>query len=141
MTTSPYPFSPPANLPREFDHVRAYWAGLKRGENQVPFADDVKLSALSGLQNYVLLVDVFDKPRRFRLSIVGSSIRDWYGSDLAGKFVDEIAPKGPLGYFLAQASATVEAAAPTYQQDGFARLLMPLWGDGYVSALLGIVRQ
>ncbi len=141
MTASPYPFSPPAKLPRELERARAYWVGLKRGENEMPFADDVNLSALSGLQDYLVLVDVFDKPRRFRLNIVGSSIRDWYGSDLAGKFVDEIEPKKPLGYFLAQASATVEAAAPTYQQDGFARLLMPLWGDGYISALLGIVRQ
>ena len=141
MTTSPYPFSPPTRLPPELERVRTYWAGLKRGENEVPFADDVNLSALSGLQDHLVLVDVFDKPRRFRLNIVGSGVRGWYGGDLAGKFVDEIEPKGPLGYFLAQASATVEAAAPTYQQAGFARLLMPLWGDGYVSALLGIIRK
>lgn len=139
MTNSPRPFSLPATLSPELAQVRAYWDGLKRGENKVPFADDVVLSALPGLQGRLILLDVFDKPLRFRFNIVGGDIRTWYGDDLAGKFVDETAAKGPLGYFLAQASATVEAAAPTFHQDGFARLLLPLWGSGYVSALLGSI--
>ena len=141
MTNSPHPFSLPATLSPELAQVRAYWDSLKRGENNVPFADDVTLSQLPSLQGRLVLVDVFDKPLRFRFNIVGGDIRTWYGSDLAGKFVDESEARGPLGYFLAQASTTVEAAAPTFHQDGFARLLLPLWGNGYVSALLGgIVR-
>ena len=139
MTNASHPFSLPAKLSPEHERVRVYWAGLKRGENKLPFADDVKLSALAGLQGRLVLVDVFDKPLRFRFNIIGSDISAWYSGDLAGKFVDEIEPKGPLGYFLAQASVTVEAAAPTYQQDGFTRLLVPLWGGGYVSALLGSI--
>jgi len=54
-----------------------------------------------------------------------------------GQFLDEIDAKGPFAFFLAQASATVEAAEPTFHQDGFTRLLLPLWGNGYVSMLLG----
>ena len=38
-----------------------------------------------------------------------------------------------------QSSATVEAAEPTYFHGGFARLLLPLWGGGYVSMLLGTI--
>ena len=64
-------------------------------------------------------------------------VRTWYGGDLAGTFIDEIDIKGPLGFFLSQASATVEVLAPTCHQNGFARLLLPLGGDGHVSALLG----
>jgi hypothetical protein len=139
MTNLPHPFSLPAKLSPEFTQIRDYWDGLKRGENKVPFADDVKLSALVGQQGRLLLVDVFDKPQRFRFNIVGGDIRSWYGGDLVGKFVDEIEVKEPLVYFLAQASVTVEAAAPTCHQGGFARLLLPLWGGGYVSALLGSI--
>lgn len=139
MTNSPHPFPLPAKLSPELGQVREYWNGLKRGENKIPFADDVNLSALVGLQGRLVLIDVFDKPQRFRFNIVGDDIRNWYGGDLAGKFVDEIVGRGPLAYVLAQASVTVEAAAPTCHHDGFARLLLPLWGGGYVSALLGSI--
>jgi len=133
------PFALPAHLTPDLAQLRTYWDGLKRGENKVPFADDVALSKLPGLQGRLLLVDVFDKPVRFRFNIVGADVSAWYGGDLAGKFADEIEAKGPLAYFPAQASATVEARAPTFHQDGAARLLLPLWGNGYVSALLGVV--
>ena len=99
----------------------------------------MNLSGPAGLQSRLVLVDVFDKPQRFRFNIVGGDVRAWYGGDLAGRFIDEIDIKGPLGFFLSQASATVEALAPTSHQNGFARLLLPLWGDGHVSALLGCV--
>ncbi len=139
MTNAPFPL--PQKLAPDLARVREYWDGLKRGENKVPFADDVNFSKLPGLQGRLVLVDVFDKPWRFRLNIVGGDIHSWYGGDLTGKFVDELESKGPLGFFLAQASATVEAKAPTFYQDGFARLLLPLWGNGYVSGLFGgIVR-
>lgn len=121
--------------------VRDYWNSLKRGENTVPFADDVALSALAGIEGRLLLVDVFEKPQRYRLAIVGKDIRDWFGADMVGKFADELDAKGPLKFFASQASATVEAAEPTYYHAGFARLLLPLWGGGYVSQLLGAITR
>jgi hypothetical protein len=139
MTNLPHPFALPARLSSELGRARDYWISLKRGENKVPFGDDVKLSALPGFEGNLTLVDVFEKPQRFRLNIVGNKIRDWYGADIVGKFVDELEAKGPLRYFVAQASTTVEATEPTYFHDGFARLLLPLWGGGYVSMLLGTV--
>jgi len=107
----------------------------------MPFADDVALSALPGAEGRLVLVDVFEKPQRFRLAIVGQDIRDWFAADMVGVFTDELAAKGPLKFFAAQASATVEAAAPTYYHDGFARLLLPLWGGGSISHLLGAVAR
>jgi hypothetical protein len=135
--TNPYPL--PTKLTPELTQVLDYWNGLKRGENKVPFADDVSLSALGGLQGNLVLLDVFDKPLRFRFNIVGAEIRTWYGGDLAGKFLDELDAKGPLAFCLSQASATTEALAPTYYRNGVARLLLPLWGGGPASALLGCV--
>jgi hypothetical protein len=141
MTKMPHPFALPASLSSDLGRVQDYWDKLKRAENQVPFWDDVNLSALPGLEGRLMLIDVFKPPQRFRLNTVGKEIRDWYGADVVGKFADEIDAKGPLAYFTAQASATVEATAPTYYHDGFVRLLLPLWGDGYVSMLLGTVAR
>jgi hypothetical protein len=139
MTKMSHPFALPASLSSDLGRVRDYWEGLKRAENQVPFWDDVSLSALPGFEGRLMLVDVFKQPQRFRLNTVGKEIRDWYGADVVGKFADEIDAKGPLEYFAAQASATVEATEPTFYHGGFVRLLLPLWGDGYVSMLLGTV--
>jgi hypothetical protein len=139
MTKTPHPFALPARLSCDLDRVRDYWNSLKRAENQVPFWDDVNLSALSGFEGRLMLVDVFEKPQRFRLNTVGNEIRDYFGADIVGKFVDEIEAKGPLAYFMAQASATVEAGEPTYYHDGFARLLLPMWGSGHVAMLLGSI--
>lgn len=131
------PFALPANLTPELAQVRTYWEGLRRGENAVPFADDVSLSKLPGQQGRLMLVDVLDKPTRFRFSIVGADLRTWYGADLADKFADEVEAKGPLALFLSQASATADTRTPTFYQGDYARLLLPLWGNGYVSAILG----
>jgi hypothetical protein len=139
MTKPPHPFALPARLSSDLGRVRDYWNNLRRAENQVPFWDDVNLSALPGLEGRLMLVDVFERPQRLRLSTVGHEIRNFYGSDIVGKFVDEIEAKGPLQYFVAQASATVEAAEPSYYHDGFARLLLPLWGGGHVAMLLGTI--
>lgn len=141
MTKTPHPFALPARLSSDLGRVRAYWNSLRRAENQVPFWDDVKLSALPGFEGRLMLVDVFEPPQRFRLNTVGKEIRDWYGAEVVGKFVDEIEAKGPLAYFTAQASATVEAAEPTYYHDGFARLLLPMWGSGHVAMLLGTIAR
>ena len=141
MTQIPHPFALPARLSSDLGRVRDYWSSLKRGENAVPFSDDVKLSELPGFEGRLLLADVFEKPQRFRLNIIGDNIRDWVGADMAGKFTDEFEAKGPLMFFAAQASVTVEAAAPTYYHDDFARLLLPLWGGGYVSMLLGAIAR
>jgi hypothetical protein len=139
MTKLPQPFALPPRVSSHLGRVRDYWDGLKRRQNDVPFWDDVNLSGLPEFKDRLLLVDVFEKPQRFRLNTVGSKIRDWYGADIVGKFVDEIEAKGPFAYFVAQASTAVEAAKPTYHHDGFVRLLMPMWGGGYVSMLLGAI--
>jgi hypothetical protein len=85
-----------------------------------------------------MLVDVFSRPARFRFAIVGERIRALFGADLAGRFAEEIAAGPPFDYFLAQCSATVEARAPTYYHGkSYARILLPLWGEGHIHMLLG----
>jgi len=136
---STHPFSPGSALDPRLRGVEQYWQSLKRGANDTPFWDDFLPSALANVSKDIMLVDVFDKPQRFRFSaIVGGEIEARYGQQLADRFSDEIAPSSPLEFFNAQASATMEAHGPTvHQGPGYRRLLAPMWGDGRVSMLLG----
>ena len=134
------PFPLPDKLSPSLAGVRAYWEGLKRAGNEMPFWDDVKPSALAGRADSMLLIDAFEKPERFRFNTVGEGLAQRYGEAVNGKFLDEFALRDPFGYLRAQASATVETRAPTYYESpGYARLLLPLWGDGHISMLLGAV--
>lgn len=147
MTT---PFSVPSDLPADLARVLAYWRGLLRGNADMPFWDDVKLSDLPDLADRLFLIDVFARPDRFRFALVGKAIS---GGDLDGLFLDEVGPRPPLSFLTSQCSATVEAGAPTCFRgdappsaggDGgaaYMRLLLPMWGDGRISMLLGAVDE
>ena len=149
MTRSTPPFALPDKLPLDLDRVWVYWKSLKRGENKIPFWDDLKLSSLPDLGDRLMLIDVFERPQRFRFNSVGEKIQQSYGGDLVGKFADEIDPKNPLEFFTAQASVTIEANAPTFftntttsesrRNVGDARLLLPMWGNGRIEMMLGVV--
>jgi hypothetical protein len=137
---NPYPL--PGNLGAPLQAVLSYWHDLKRAGNEMPFWDDVKPSALPGPNDRLLLVDAFEKPERFRVNTIGTEL-DRAGGSLRGKFIDELALTGPLEFLRSQCSATVEARAPTfYRHEGkpaYARLLLPMWGDGRIGMLLGAV--
>ncbi len=113
----------------------------------MPFSDDVTLGPIEKLSPYVILVDVFYGPPRFRFSKLGENITRKLSNDLTGQFADEIKPAEPLNYFIAQASATIEAGAPTLYSatrgkprgDGYSRLLLPAWGNGRIDLLMGAV--
>jgi len=142
MSNSTHPFPLPDTLPRDLAAVHAIWTGLRRGGNEMPFADDLDPAALSKEAGQVLLLDVFDKPERFRFSHLAGDLLLAQETALRGKFIDDVDLDGPLASLRAQASATVEARAPTCyaSMDGM-RLLLPLWGDGRISLLLGAVRK
>jgi hypothetical protein len=96
--------------------VQRYWNDLIRAENEMPFADDVNLSQLPALVGNLLLVDVFAKPQRFRFNHLGDELIHRLGTNITGKFADEVELHGPFEFFIAQASATVEARAPLLLQ-------------------------
>jgi len=83
---STVPYSVPSKLEADLTRVRAYWQGLKRGEAGMPFWDDVSLAALPNLSGRLMLIDVFDKPLRFRFGIVGKELQARYRADVVGKF-------------------------------------------------------
>jgi hypothetical protein len=151
MNPIPLPFALPPKLPLELPRVLVYWESLKRGENSMPFWDDAALTSMPDLSDRLMLVDVFENPQRFRLNSVGERIRRRYGADLAGKFVDEISPQVPFEFLAAQASVTIEAKAPTFfagapegasgRHRGYARLLLPMWGEGRIGMMLGAIED
>jgi hypothetical protein len=144
-TGDPYPV--PEDLDPTLKQFRTYWDSLKRGNSDIPFADDLKLGAIPELSGLLLLVTVFEKPLRFRVESAGREVISAYGGELVGHFADEILSRPPLDYFLSQCSATIAARKPTYYGRapsgaagrGYRRLLLPLWADGHIGALVGAV--
>lgn len=104
----------------------------------MPFADDANLTDLPDLRPRLFLVEAFSKPQRFRFAIIGEALA---ADGLTGAFLDEIEPLRPFEFLASQCQATVECGAPTFhRQDAehpYSRLVLPLWGDGRVSMLLG----
>jgi hypothetical protein len=66
MTKDTAPFAVPASIEPKLARVRSYWEGLLRGDNKVPFWDDIKLSSLADLAEDAMMLDAFDDPLRFR---------------------------------------------------------------------------
>jgi hypothetical protein len=146
MPASSIPFALPETIERSLARVRSYWESLKRADNDMPFWDDLKPSELSDQADKLLLIDVFAKPERFRFNFLAKELAQGYGESLVGKFADETELRDPFAYLRAQCSATVEARAPTYYRrdaggqaggaTGYARIQLPMWGDGQVKLLL-----
>jgi|WetSurMetagenome_2_1015567.scaffolds.fasta_scaffold05269_5 hypothetical protein len=134
------PFAPPLRLPPRLARVLAYWEGLLRGSAEVPFTDDFRPTDLPDLADRLVLIDVFERPTRFRIQGVGEASNP---PGLAGRFLDEVRPGAPLDFLASQCEATVEAAAPTFFKGDagrpHARLLTPLWGDGRINLLVGAI--
>jgi hypothetical protein len=147
MIVPAQPFPLDRKLPPRLAIVYRYWKTLIRAESMMPFSDDVSLSSLERLSAHFLLIDVFSGPQRFRFNHLGKKIISNLGTSLTGQFADELKLVEPLNYFIAQASATIEAGAPTLYRaakkrrrlNGYSRILLPAWGNGRVDLLIGAI--
>src|SRR6476620_4776409 len=110
--TNPFPL--PDRLDQELERVHAVWDGLRRAGNAMPFWDDLRPTALSTQAGSIILLDVFEKPERFRFSLADAKLVPAQEAALTGQFIDEIDLDDGFAVRRAQASATVEARAPTY---------------------------
>jgi hypothetical protein len=138
-----HPFPKPSHPAPDLARVEAYWHGLLRGSAQMPFWDDCRLTDLPDLAGRLFLIDAFADPQRFRFATVGA---DLGGRELEGGFLDEAELPRHFAFLPAQCSATLEARRPTgWRMDAdeggpaYTRLLLPMWGDGRISMLLGVV--
>lgn len=151
MTSDGGTYLLPGQMEPELDRIHAYWNGLKRGENDIPFWDDVKFSMQAPLARDIIVFEVFDNPLRFRFDLIGDDITRQYGAAINGKFSDEIDLHPPFDDLAGQCRATVEGRAPTYFRhapageagpaggSGYSRLILPLWGNGRIEMLIGAV--
>jgi hypothetical protein len=142
MTREDEAFALPERLEPDLDRVLAYWNGLKRGENDIPFWDDVKLSTQAPFSDHVVMIEAFENPLRFRFDLVGEDVTRRYGATIAGKFTDEVDLHPPIDGVTDQCQATVERRVPTYFRHiaggtGYSRLILPLWGNGHIEMLIG----
>lgn len=137
------PFPTPRTLPPRLERALAFWRDLIRARAPMPFWDDLSPADMGDLRKDAFTLEVFDKPERFRFALVGESLEPAGARDLEGTFLGEGPLPAPFDYLLAQASATVEAAKPTLHRGPGAtdqgRLLLPMWGDGRIGLLLGVV--
>lgn len=136
-----HPFSAPTALTPDLTRVLAYWRGLLRGEAETPFADDMRLTDLPDLGPSLFVIDAFQGPERFRVALVGDGLG---AEDLAGRFLDDVTPAWPFDFLRAQCAAAVESMEPTFfhselEVRPYSRLVLPLWGEGRISTLLGAV--
>jgi len=145
MTTSTLPFALPQTLDAELDRVKDHWHRLLRGSAEMPFADDLSLEDLPGLKPQLALIEVFERPERFRFCYIGEEMTAVQPKALNGKFLDEVELPFPFEYIRAQSSATVESGKASFYEapadrehdhPAYQRLMLPLWGDGHVSLLL-----
>jgi len=93
MTREEETFLLPDRLEPDLERVKAYWDGLKRGENNVPFWDDVKFSPLEQLCRDAMMIEAFENPLRFRFDLVGEDVTQRYGAAIAGRFTDDRSPR------------------------------------------------
>jgi hypothetical protein len=136
------PFAVPQKIDPGLETVRRYWAALRREQNALPFADDLNVEQLSQFAPRLLVLDVCERPQRFRITIVGKEIEAAFHEELADRFVDEIAEHSPLEYLDSQCCALMQSQTPAWfeRRDAkfsYERLLLPMWGNGYVSMILG----
>ncbi len=134
------PFPLPDRLDEKLQPVVSLWESLRRGENGMPFSDDLGVPALSNLPGNPFLLRVLASPERYRFEFLSEGLEREAALE---RFVDEMAPSVSFSYLRAQSSATTEAAEPTLfhltDSSGyrFSRVLLPLWGNGQVNILLG----
>jgi hypothetical protein len=135
----------PEKLEPDLERVLGYWNGLKRGGNEIPFWDDVKISMKTRLGRDVFLMEAFENPPRYRFDLIGDDVIRQYGTPLNGKFTHEIELRPPIDDLTTQCWFTIDRREPTYLQHGagsgtgYSRLVLPLWGNGRIEMLLGAI--
>ena len=143
VTKSIIPFALSDRIDPELESVRRYWTTLRRSKNAIPFADDLNLEQLKQFEPRLMVLEVRERPQRFRIAIVGGQIEKRFKAELADWFIDELAPNPPLEYLASQCCAVMQSSAPAWfacedGERGYERLLLPMWGNGYVSTILAV---
>lgn len=138
-----------SDLDSRLSGLIGYWAGKRQGR-RFPARADFDPLELKPLLGYLLMVDVVRGPEdalRFRYRLFGSEFVFYHGTDMTGRWLDEIANPGFRDELLAIYRSVVNQGEPrTLSYDylvadrrhRFQAVLMPLAADGEtVNIVLG----
>lgn len=66
-----------------------YWAGMQ-GTHRLPSRSDLDPVEMAPFLPHVVLLDVEDDPRQYRIRVWGTAVTDGYGEDLTGRYHHEL---------------------------------------------------
>ncbi len=131
-------------------HLYQYWDD-KRGSRAMPSRADLDPIDIPSLLPYIILIDVEQEPRRYRIRLYGTHVVERFGKDLTGQYLDE-ADLGTLrDKVLTSCDEVVDNGEPNVARrmgtlaDGrdikVERLILPLSNDGRTVSMIfgGIV--
>jgi hypothetical protein len=142
-----------------FEHVRnpalrlliAYWFDTCNGR-PMPARRDINPIEISSALAQIWLCDYLSESDRFRYRLAGDEINDFWGFNLSGKYLDEIAPAERLASVTKKYRMALELPAIVYDRACLSlteeitrngeRIVLPLSDDGRtVNALLGATHR
>jgi hypothetical protein len=124
-----------------------YWSD-KKADRFAPARREIEPSELRDLLPHIYLVDVEDRPIRFRFRLIGTEIVQNFGLDMTGRYIEEIDFSDRAPSVLAHYAAVVTTREPSChivhftrgsgRHLAYERIIMPLSSDGEnVDMLLG----
>jgi hypothetical protein len=145
------PDATPETWHSKLRHLHDYWLSIHPGSG-LPGRQHLDPCDIPGLLPYVFLVNVERDPLRFKYRLVGTDYVRMMGSDLTGRYLDEVHPSFP-GPIREQYVELAEYGRPAYRkghvmraamQRDFVieRLALPLARNGIdVDMILGAIIQ
>ena len=142
-------FKPVRNGP--LHHLLTWWV-KKRSERLMPAICDVDPSEIRSMLAQIWLCDYIPESGRLRYRLAGEEINDFWGYNLAGKYLDEVVPAQRRASVTQKFRMVVDLPAITYDRTCLSlteeivrtgeRLILPLSDDGRtVNALLGATHR
>jgi hypothetical protein len=125
-----------------------YWE-QRRGTRSYPSRDDIDPLEFGYALGRVSLIDVLEKPLRFRYRLVSTQITLHLGYEMTGKFLDAVPEPEMRGFAESHYRRALAASAPLYESaevvlDGrrwwHESLALPLSSDGQAINMLMIYR-
>ena len=150
----------PSPVPKDLDPIMAqvwkYWQDKKNeAEGEFPTLKQIMLMDLHKVASNLLIIDVIDRkdePSHFRWRYWGTSLTDYFGAELCGKFVHEQCTEEASAYLTRTYDWVVDNRTTHYwtRQGGlinvnydhltYHRLICPIEGaSGEVAHLFGAV--
>jgi hypothetical protein len=126
-----------------------YWTE-RRGARPYPSRHDIDPLDFAYALGRVSLIDVLERPRRFRYRLVSTTLTERLGYEMTGKFLDEVPEAEMRDYSERFYVAALERRAPLYFRDDtmldgrrwrHEGLALPLSADGLRVDMLMIYRE